>query len=256
MQFLSLRGPRPETRAKEPAMKYVNLGKSGLKVSQICLGTMTFGTRRWNEWVLSEEDSRPLIRKALELGINFFDTADVYSCGLSEEILGGAIREFVARDQVILATKVHGPVGPGPNDRGLSRKHILDAVDASLRRLGTNYIDLYQIHRWDYETPLEETLDVLHDLVKSGKVRYIGASSMSAWQFAKSLYLADSPGVGPVRLHAEPLQPGLSRGRTRNDSPLPGRGNRRFALESIGAGLSGRQSVSPGRRPDLACPDR
>jgi len=175
-------------------MKYVRLGKSGLKVSQICLGTMSFGAKRWNEWVLAEEDSRALIRRALELGIIFFDTADVYSHGLSEEILGKAIRDFSARDQVIIATKVNGPMGSGPNDRGLSRKHVLDAVNASLKRLGVDYIDLYQVHRWDYEAPIEETLEALHDLVKSGKVRYLGASSMFAWQFAKSLYLADRKG--------------------------------------------------------------
>ncbi|PYV82355.1 MAG: aldo/keto reductase [Acidobacteria bacterium] len=175
-------------------MRYVTLGRSGLKVSEICLGTMTFGNKQWNEWVLSEEESRPLIRRALELGINFFDTADVYSRGGSEQILGKALRDFAPRDQVVIATKVNGPMGAGPNDRGLSRKHVLDAVNASLRRLETDYIDLYQIHRWDYETAIEETLDVLHDLVKSGKVRYVGASSMFAWQFAKSLYLADQHG--------------------------------------------------------------
>ncbi len=175
-------------------MKYANVGKSGLKVSRIGLGTMTFGSKRWNEWVLTEEESAELIRRALELGINFFDTADVYSLGASEEILGRVLRESAARDQVIIATKVHGPVGPGPNDRGLSRKHIFDAVESSLRRLRTDYIDLYQIHRWDESTPIEETLAALHDLIRSGRVRYIGASSMFAWQFAKSLYVSDLHG--------------------------------------------------------------
>jgi aryl-alcohol dehydrogenase (NADP+) len=155
---------------------------------------MTYGSRQWREWVLPEEESRPFIKRALELGINFFDTADMYSLGVSEEIVGRAIKDFAARDQAIIATKVYNPMGSGPNDRGLSRKHIMDAIDASLRRLGTDYVDLYQIHRWDYETPIEETLEALHDVVKAGKARYIGASSMYAWQFAKALYLADRHG--------------------------------------------------------------
>jgi aryl-alcohol dehydrogenase (NADP+) len=175
-------------------MQYVNLGRTGLKVSRICLGMMTYGTPEWRDWVLSEEDSRPFIRRALELGINFFDTADMYSRGVSEEVLGRALRDFAQRDQVVIATKVFYPTGDGPNDRGLSRKHILAAIDASLRRLGTDYVDLYQTHRWDAETPIEETLEALHDVVKSGKARYIGASSMYAWQFARSLYLADRHG--------------------------------------------------------------
>jgi aryl-alcohol dehydrogenase (NADP+) len=170
---------------------YVNLGQSGLKVSRIALGTMTYGDRKLREWVLEEEESRPFIKLALELGINFFDTADVYSLGVSEEILGRALKDFAKRDQVVIATKVHGKVGDGPNDRGLSRKHIFDSIDASLRRLQTDYVDLYQIHRWDYETPIEETLEALHDLVKIGKVRYLGISSVYAWQFAKALFLAD-----------------------------------------------------------------
>jgi aryl-alcohol dehydrogenase-like predicted oxidoreductase len=175
-------------------MQYVNLGRSGLKVSRICLGTMTYGSPTWREWVLPEEESRPFIRRALDLGINFFDTADMYSVGASEEILGRALQEYARRDQVIIATKVYYPMGEGPNDRGLSRKHILDAIDASLRRLRVDYVDLYQIHRWDYETPIEETLEVLHDVVKSGKARSIGGSSMYAWQFARALALADHHG--------------------------------------------------------------
>jgi 1-deoxyxylulose-5-phosphate synthase len=173
-------------------MEYVRFGATGLKVSGICLGCMTFGqpTERW-KWALNEEQSRPLIRLALELGINFFDTADMYTTGVSEQILGGAIRDFTTRDAVVIATKVNAPMGPGPNDSGLSRKHILSAIDASLRRLGTDYVDLYQIHRWDYTTPIEETLEALNDIVRSGKARYIGASSMSAWQFSKALYTAD-----------------------------------------------------------------
>ncbi len=175
-------------------MDYINLGKTGLKVSRLCLGTMTYGSRQWREWVLPEEESRPFIKRALELGINFFDTADMYSLGVSEEIVGRAIKDFAGRDQAIVATKVYNPMGSGPNDRGLSRKHIMDAIDASLRRLGTDYVDLYQIHRWDYETPIEETLEALHNVVKAGKARYIGASSMYAWQFAKALYLAERYG--------------------------------------------------------------
>lgn len=175
-------------------MKYINLGKTGLKVSRLSLGTMTYGSRQWREWVLEDQESRPFIELALELGINFFDTADVYSLGVSEEILGRALKDFANRDQVVIATKVYSKVGDGPNDRGLSRKHIFDGIDASLRRLQTDYVDLYQIHRWDYETPIEETLEALHDLVKSGKVRYIGASSMYAWQLAKALFLADKHG--------------------------------------------------------------
>jgi len=175
-------------------MKYVNLGRTGLKVSQLCLGTMTYGSPKWREWILPEEDSRPIIHHALDLGINFFDTADVYSLGVSEEILGRALRDFGHRDQVVIGTKVYNPMGEGPNQRGLSRVHIMNAIEASLRRLSTDYVDLYQIHRWDSETPIEETLEALHDLVKAGKVRYIGASSMYAWQLAKSLYLSDLHG--------------------------------------------------------------
>jgi len=173
-------------------MHYVNLGSSGVKVSRICLGTMTYGAKRWREWVLEEEESRPFIRRALELGINFFDTADMYSDGVSEQILGRALKDFgPSRDRVVIATKVFNPMGDDPNQRGLSRKHIFHAIDDSLRRLGTEYVDLYQIHRFDYQTPIEETLTALHDVVRMGKALYIGASSMYAWQFAKMLYVAD-----------------------------------------------------------------
>lgn len=175
-------------------MQYVRLGRSGLKVSRLCLGCMSFGTPDWQPWTISENESRNVIRRALELGINFFDTADVYSAGASERILGKALRDFAQRNQIVVATKVNGPMGQGPNDRGLSRMHILDAVEASLRRLGTDYIDLYQIHRWDYQTPIEETLEALNDLVRSGKVRYCGASSMFAWQFCSALHIADRRG--------------------------------------------------------------
>jgi aryl-alcohol dehydrogenase (NADP+) len=175
-------------------MPYVSLGRSGLKVSRLCLGTMTFGDPAWRNWVLDETQSRPFIARALERGITFFDTADMYSRGASEEVLGRAIRDFTRRDAVVIATKVFFPMGEGPNDRGLSRRHILEAAEASLRRLGTDYIDLYQIHRWDPSTPIEETLSALDALVGAGKVRYLGASSMYAWQFAKALATADRCG--------------------------------------------------------------
>ena len=175
-------------------MQYVRLGKSGLKVSQICLGMMTYGTSEWRDWVLDEEQSRPIIQRALELGVNFFDTADMYSKGISEEVTGRALRDFTRRDEVVISSKVFFPMGEGPNQRGLSRKHIMESIDATLKRLGTDYVDLYQIHRFDYGTPMEETLEALHDIVKAGKARYIGASSMFAWQFAKYLYLADLHG--------------------------------------------------------------
>jgi aryl-alcohol dehydrogenase (NADP+) len=172
-------------------MQTVALGRTGLKVSRLCLGCMTYGTPEWRSWVLDEESSRPFIRRALEAGINFFDTADMYSAGASEEVVGRAIRDFAKRDEVVIATKVFHPMGSGPNDRGLSRKHIMHAIDASLRRLGTDYVDLYQIHRFDASTPVEETVEALHDVVKSGKALYVGASSMYAWQFAKMLRAAE-----------------------------------------------------------------
>jgi aryl-alcohol dehydrogenase-like predicted oxidoreductase len=175
-------------------MNYVNLGNTGLKVSRLCLGTMTYGTSQWRDWVLDEEESRPFFKRALELGINFFDTADMYSRGVSEEVVGRALGDFAQRDQIVVATKVYNPMSDDPNDRGLSRKHIMDGIDNSLHRLGMDYVDLYQIHRWDYETPIEETLQALHDVVRAGKARYIGASSMYAWQFTQALYTADLHG--------------------------------------------------------------
>jgi len=180
---------------KSTFMYYVRLGGSGLKVSRICLGCMTYGkpTER-HPWALNEEQSRPFIKQALEAGINFFDTADAYAAGASEEVVGRALRDFAKRDEVVLATKVFVPMGTGPNDKGLSRKHIMSGIDASLKRLGTDYVDLYQIHRCDDTTPIEETMEALHDVVKAGKARYIGASSMYAWQFAKALYTADLHG--------------------------------------------------------------
>ncbi|GAA2387344.1 aldo/keto reductase [Streptomyces coeruleofuscus] len=173
-------------------MQYVKLGSTGLDVSRICLGCMTYGLpdRGRHEWTLDEEASRPLIRQAVEAGINFFDTANVYSDGTSEEIVGRALRDFARRDEIVLATKVHGRMRPGPNGGGLSRKAILSELDQSLTRLGTDYVDLYQIHRFDPHTPVEETMEALHDVVKAGKVRYIGASSMYAWQFSKAQYTA------------------------------------------------------------------
>jgi aryl-alcohol dehydrogenase-like predicted oxidoreductase len=177
-------------------MRYVKLGSTGTEVSAIALGCMSYGepTRGNHAWTLSEEESRPLIRRAVELGITFFDTANVYSDGSSEEITGRALKELTKREEVVIATKVHGAMGEGPNSRGLSRKHIMWQIDESLRRLGTDYVDLYQIHRFDPETPLEETLEALHDLVEAGKVRYLGASSMDAWRFSKALHLQRANG--------------------------------------------------------------
>ncbi len=171
-------------------MEYVKLGKTGLEVSKICLGCMTYGDpeRGNHAWSLPEEESRALLKQAIELGINFLDTANTYSNGSSEEIVGRAIKDFAKREDIVLATKVFNRMRPGPNGAGLSRKAIFDEIDNSLRRLGTDYVDLYQIHRWDYTTPIEETLEALHDVVKAGKARYIGASSMYSWQFAKALY--------------------------------------------------------------------
>src|SRR6266705_101104 len=174
-------------------MNYTNLGKTGLKVSRICLGCMSYGMVK-RQWFLDEEEGRPFIRRALELGINFFDTANMYSNGASEEVLGRALRDFAKREEVVVANKVYFPMRPDVNGRGLSRKAVMTEIDNSLRRLGTDYVDLYQIHRWDYETPVEETMEALHDVVKAGKARYIGASSMFAWQFAKAQHVAERNG--------------------------------------------------------------
>jgi aryl-alcohol dehydrogenase-like predicted oxidoreductase len=183
-------------RGYRTAMEYTKLGRTGLEVSRICLGCMSYGggNRGNHAWSLGEEESRPFIKRALEAGINFFDTANRYSLGSSEEILGRAIKDFARRDEIVIATKVYGRMRPGPNGAGLSRKAIMAEIDASLRRLGTDYVDLYQIHRWDYDTPIEETLEALHDIVKAGKARYIGASSMHAWQFARALGIAERHG--------------------------------------------------------------
>ncbi|GKU82127.1 aldo/keto reductase [Niallia sp. NCCP-28] len=177
-------------------MDYIKLGTTGMDVSRLCLGCMSFGEpeRGSHQWVLNEEKSRPIIKKALEYGINFFDTANVYSDGTSEEIVGRALKTYANRDEIVLATKVHGRMHKGPNGGGLSRKAIMSEIDNSLKRLGTDYVDLYQIHRWDYDTPIEETMEALHDVVKAGKARYIGASSMYAWQFLKALHVAEKNG--------------------------------------------------------------
>lgn len=174
-------------------MDYVKLGNTGLDVSKICLGCMGFGDpKKWiHKWVLNEDESRPIISKALEMGINFFDTANIYSLGYSEEILGRALKDYANRDEVVIATKVHGTMHKGPNGSGLSRKAIMSEIDKSLKRLGTDYVDLYIIHRWDYNTPIEETMEALNDIVRAGKVRYIGASAMYAWQFQKALYVSE-----------------------------------------------------------------
>jgi 1-deoxyxylulose-5-phosphate synthase len=196
-----------DNHVKEDNMDYINLGQTGLKVSRICLGMMTYGSSKWRPWVLDETDARPIVQRAIELGVNFFDTADMYSSGASEELTGKFLREFTRRDEVVIATKVFFRVDkphqgdqaksapPPPNTSGLSRKHIFAAAEASLKRLGVDFIDLYQIHRWDHKTPIEETMEALHDLVKSGKVRYIGASSMYAWQFAKAQHIVQSKGM-------------------------------------------------------------
>ncbi len=178
-------------------MQFTRLGRAGLKVSRICLGTLAFGSKQWRDWMLTEEDAQPVFRKAVEVGINFFDTANIYSLGVSEEITGRALKKlFTARDEYVVATKVCQAMGEKPNQQGLSRKHILDSIDASLRRLGLDYVDLYQIHRWDPATPIEESVEALHDVVKAGKARYIGGSSMYAWQFAKAVFTAKLQGWG------------------------------------------------------------
>jgi aryl-alcohol dehydrogenase (NADP+) len=179
-------------------MEYVNLGKTGLKVSRICLGMMSYGTSKWRDYTLDEDESRPFIQYAIEQGVNFFDTADVYSQGVSEEVTGRAIRDMMRREEAVVATKGYFPIGEKkPNTHGLSRKYLMSAIDASLQRLGMDYVDLYQIHRWDYDTPIEETMEALHDIVKSGKARYIGASSMFVHQFIEAQHIAQKNGWTP-----------------------------------------------------------
>lgn len=189
-------------------MQYINLGNTGLQVSRICLGMMTYGTPEWRDWVLDIDDSRPLIKAAIDAGINFFDTADMYSRGVSEQVTGKILKEFLPREEYVLATKVYFAHSDKPNSGGLSRKHIMDAIDISLNNLGLDYVDLYQTHRWDYNTPIEETMEALHDVVKSGKARYIGASSMYAWQFAKAQEVARANGWTPfisMQNHYNPI---------------------------------------------------
>ena len=176
-------------------MQYTNLGTTGMKVSRLCLGMMSYGSKKWRTWVLEEEDAKPFIKRSLDAGINFFDTADVYSLGESERVTGNVLKELgVRRENIVVATKVNGQMSDDINDKGLSRKHILDSIDKSLQRLQMDYVDLYQIHRWDYETPIEETLEALNDVVRAGKARYIGASSMFAWQFGKALHVSEKHG--------------------------------------------------------------
>ena len=240
-------------------MDYVRLGRTGLQVSRICLGCMSYGqpetpgVLHW-AWTLGEQDSRPFIKRALELGVNFFDTANVYSNGESEEILGRALKDFAPRDEVVIATKVWGPMRKGPNGRGLSRKAILSEIDKSLRRLGTDYVDLYQIHRFDYDTPIEETLEALNDVVRAGKARYIGASSMYAWQFMKALGDPARQRLGAVRLDAEPLQPALSRRRAGDAAAVRVGRHRRHAVVAAGARPAGARRGRTSPRPTAPGP--
>ena len=227
-------------------MEYVNLGRTGLRVSRVCLGMMSFGNDSDRPWVLDEEAAEPIVRAAVDGGITFFDTADTYSNGASEVATGRLVTKMLSRDEVVIATKVFMPMTPGENGGGLSRKHILSGIDASLRRLGMDYVDLYQIHRWDGRTPIEETMGALHDVVRAGKARYIGASSMFAWQFAKAQHAADDDGWHPLRLHAAPLQPPLPRGGARDDPPVRRPGGGCHPLEPPGPRRPGRQP-HPGR---------
>ena len=235
-------------------MQYTKLGRTGMTVSRICLGCMSYGGgeqpawARPRDWALSKAEAREHFAAALEAGVTFFDTADVYSVGLSEEITGHWLGEMAQRDDIVVATKCNGAMGPGPNRRGLSRKHVIEACENSLRRLKMDYIDLYQIHRWDAATPVEETLDALDALVRAGKVRYLGASSMAAWQFSKALYAGAGARLAPLRGHAEPLQPDLSRGGARDDPAVPGPGRGDHSVEPAGARVLRRQPPGRGRR--------
>ena len=222
-------------------MEYTRLGNSGLKVSRIALGCMSFGDpdRGFSEWSLREEQAGPFFAQAVELGITFWDTANVYNYGSSEEIVGRAIKTYSRREDVVLATKLHFKMHDGPGGSGLSRKAVMEQIDASLTRLGTDYVDLYQIHRFDPETPVEETMEALHDVVKAGKARYLGASAMWAWQFAKMQHAADLGRLDPVRLHAGPVQPDAAGGGTRDVRPArrPGRGQ--HPVQPAGQGPTG-----------------
>ena len=219
-------------------MDYVNLGNTGLRVSRVCLGMMSFGKHESREWALDEAAAEPIVKRAVEGGIIFFDTADVYNGGESEVVTGNLLRKlFGMREEYVVATKVNGRTMPGENGRGLSRKHIMASIDGSLERLGLDYVDLYQIHRWDDSTPIEETMEALHDVVKAGKARYIGASSMRAWQFAKAQRVRQDA----VRLDAEPLQPDLPRGGAGDDPAVPRPGDRHRPVEPAGARTAGAQ---------------
>ena len=220
-------------------MDYTKLGNTGMDVSPICLGCMSFGTAEgWfhNQWALGEEAGRTIIKRALDLGVNFFDTANVYAFGTSEEILGRALEDYANRDEVVIATKVHGKMREGPNGSGLSRKAIMSQIDASLERLGTDYVDLYIIHRWDYHTPIEETMAALHDVVRAGKARYIGASAMYAWQFQKALHTAEHTWLDALCVDAEPPKPPLPRRGTGDAAAVPRGKNRGDALQPASVG--------------------
>ena len=226
-------------------MDYVNLGRTGLRVSRVCLGMMSYGKHETRPWTLDENAAEPILRRAVEGGITFFDTADVYNGGESEVLTGRLLRGlFGMREEYVVATKVNGRTMPGENGHGLSRKHIMASIDASLARLEMDYVDLYQIHRFDHRTPIEETMDALHDVVKAGKARYIGASSMWAWQFAKAQAVA----ADAVRLDAEPLQPRLPRGGARDDPPVHRPGRRRDPVEPAGARAAHRQPHALGEK--------
>ena len=228
-------------------MEYVNLGSTGLRVSRVCLGMMSFGEHESRPVGDSEAEAEPIIRRAVEGGITFFDTADVYNGGQSEVVTGRVLPKLLSREELVVATKVNSQTMPGENGRGLSRKHVMASIDASLRRLGMDYVDLYQIHRWDPTTPIAETMEALHDVVKAGKARYIGASSMFAWQFAKAQATAELPQRDAVRLDAEPLQPRLPRGGARDDPALRRPGCRRAAVEPARAGPPRREPHPRGR---------
>ena len=234
-------------------MDYVNLGRTGLRVSRVCLGMMSYGKHETRPWTLDEDAAEPILRRAVEGGITFYDTADVYNGGESEVLTGRLLRKlFGMREEYVVATKVNGRTMPGENGQGLSRKHIMASIDASLQRLGMDYVDLYQIHRFDHRTPIEETMDALHDVVKAGKARYIGASSMWAWEFAKAQAVA----ADAVRLDAEPLQPHLPRGGARDDPPVRRSGRRGDPVEPAGARHAHRQPHAVGGEADHARADR
>ncbi len=234
-------------------MDYVNLGATGLRVSRVCLGMMSYGKHESRPWTLDVQDAEPILRAAVEGGINFYDTADVYNGGESEVLTGRLLRKlFGMREEYVLATKVNGRTMPGENGQGLSRKHIMASIDASLQRLELDYVDLYQIHRFDPNTPVDETMDALHDVVAAGKARYLGASSMFAWQFAKLQSVARTP----VRLDAEPLQPDLPRGGAGDDPAVHRSGGRGDSVEPAGSRPTRRQPDPRRRQADDARPDR